>query len=225
MLKVYRLALGVDSFLDRDDMHSDSVASGRDHLSDARKGDESHALEERGNCGVLCDPVDRGVEQLSGAGDIERQSVASDARAILELVSVVVVVAVVILKDAYVRHLIEYLLQIDSFVVAVHLEQLLESVVLAELHLVGDIAHLGSQDFSESPILRVVGCHSGDLVSHSVGYLSAELEIAFIGVLVTLIFADYFLILFRHDFTSSIKRIFLQGRGCIQRSLPCRRMP
>ena len=225
MLKVYRLALGVNSFLDRDDMHSDSVASGRDHLSDAREGDESHALKERGDCGVLCYSVNRGVEQLGGAGDEERQPVASNARAILELVSVVVVVAVVILKDAYVRHLIEYLLQIDSFVVAVHLEQLLKGVVLAELHLVGDIAHLRSQDFSESPILRVVGCHSGDFMSHSIGYLSAELEIAFIGVLVALIFADYFLILFRHDFTSSIKRIFLQGRGCIQRSLPCRRMP
>ena len=50
---------------------------------------------------------------------------------IRDSVSVVVVVAVVILKDAYVRHLIEYLLQIDSFVVAVHLEQLLKGVVLA----------------------------------------------------------------------------------------------
>ena len=50
-------------------------------------------------------------------------------------------------------------------------------------------------------------------MSHSVGYLSAELEIALVGVFVALIFADYFLILFRHDFTSSIKKNLLARSG------------
>ena len=197
-LELDGLVLEVDGLLDGDDVHADAVASGRDHLRDARKRDEGHALEEVRDRGVLVDAVLARVEELCRAGHKERQAPALGARGVRDGAVVVVVVSVVVLDDADDAHLVEEFLQVRGFNLGRKSHHLVEVIELAELHAVGKVDHLVREDLLEAPVLRVVGLDATNLVLHNIRDLAPELGHGGIALGFVLIDRAGLFKLFRH---------------------------
>ena len=197
-LELDGLVLEVDGLLDGDHVHANAVAARRDHLGDTRKRNESHALEEVGDRGVLVDAVLARVEELGGAGDKVGQAPALDAGCVGDGPIVVVVVAVVILDDADDAHLVEKLLQVRGLDLWRKGHHLVEVIELAELHAVGKVDHLVREDLLETPVLRVVGLDATNLVLHDIRDLAPELGHGGIALGFVLIDRARLFKLFRH---------------------------
>ena len=171
----------------------------------ARERYEGHTLEERSDRRVLFDPVDRGVEKLRAARNEEGQTVTLDLRRVRDRMVVHevvrVVVAVIVFDDTDNGHLLVYLFHVLGVDALVQLDEIVEGVVLAQLHLVAHIHHLGGEHFAKAPVFRVVRAHAADLVGDYVGDLLRQLGVVLLHVLFVLVFASDGIALLRHKFT------------------------
>ena len=75
-----------------------------------------------GNSRIFGYSVNGRVKKLGRTGYVKGYAVTSDSRTVFKLVIVVVIIAVVIFENAYIRHLVKKLLQINSLILFVHSE-------------------------------------------------------------------------------------------------------
>ena len=190
---VFRL----DGLLHGDHVHADAVAAGWDHVGDGGQRLEGHALKHVGHGWVLVDTVDGGVEELGRARHEIGDAPALDARLVRRAV-VVVAVGVVVLQDARHAHALQEVLQVLLTHTRLELLDLLEGVEVAELHLVGQLHHVVSQDLAQAPVLGVGGFDAADLVRDGIGNLARQLGVVLANRL-ALVLGMMGLILLGHD--------------------------
>ncbi len=122
-----------------------------------------------------------------------------------------VVIAVIVFDYTDIGHLLIKLLEPCRLIALMHFEKLLESVILAQLHLAAQLAHFGRENLLKSPILGRVRAEAGYLMYDHVRDFLAELDVALVNVLLALILAyDFFVFtLLRHCNFSLRLRLFL----------------
>ena len=75
MLYIKRLLLGGDRLLNRQDVHTDTRATGGHHMRYLGKGQNGHTLEKARGLGVFMESVPTHVGVLSAADNKQRQNV------------------------------------------------------------------------------------------------------------------------------------------------------
>ena len=188
-----------------------AVTSGRNHLRDARKRNKRHTLEEVCHHGVFLNTLNSRVEKLRRAGHEKRNTVSLYTWLILKLAVVTVIVAVIVFDDTYVGHLLIKISQLCRLIALMQLQKLVQSVILAQLHLAAQVAHFGCENLFEPPVFGCFGAEACDFMHDYVRDFFAELDVALFYVFLALILASDFFVftLLRHFKLSLRLRLFL----------------
>ena len=192
MLDIHGLVFHGDSLLHGDDMHADTAAAGRYQMGDTGQRDIGHALEEVSHVRMFAQALIAlgsffHVEHLCAAGNEQRQAVTA-IRGAGDGAVMVVVVAVVIFQQTDIAHLIQQLLEVCLvlFLDLAQLPHLLNGIVMAHLHRQSDVRHLIGNNGGKTPVFRVIGSQTLDLVDHHISDFLAQLQNLFAGCSLTL---------------------------------------
>ena len=167
MLDADRLGAGGDGFLNGDDVHADACAAEGNHGRDLFKRESCHGVKEVAHLGVLVNEFLAHVEELSRAGNEERQYVLLDVRVVLP----------VPLDKADDAHLMELLFERVQIRPAGGLGNILKRHGGALLHAQGDADHIVIKHLGKTPVFRaaLVQLFKAELVGDAVGHLLTEL--------------------------------------------------
>ena len=214
VLYVNGLVLHRNGLLHRDDVHSDSGSSRRNHGGHVLQRQEGHPLEEHGKLRMAVHQGRVHVGVLRRARYKERNPVLAVlpviARA-LDRAVLGVFVAVVVFQHAEIGELVEQFVEffvspgVVFFVVPLH--KLAIWTVFAHRHrlfghhvkqqversLPGLGVHLVLEDARQSPVLRVIGGHTFDFCRDTVCYLGDEFQKLGIRICISLVFGNEFL--------------------------------
>ena len=168
MLDVHGAVFHLDCFLDGNNVHADACASRRNHRRDHSQRQIGHALEEHCKFGMFVKLLLYHVCELGRAGHEHGKHIATFLFCAGDRPVVVVVVAVVVLQNADVAHLVKKFLQLLGTQLGIHLFEILERVVLAHLHFESNIRHFVGDNATKSPVFWVVCRHAFDLVVDAV---------------------------------------------------------
>ena len=157
VLDVRGLVLVLDGLLDGDDVHADAGAAGRDQLGHGLEREESHALEEGADLGMVVELCLVHDGELGRAGHEHGEHVLLGLGGVLPGV----------LDDALDGHRVEDRLELLGGP-ARRLDELVQGHRLATGHDLRDLGLLVGHDAGETP---VVGVLARDLVTHAVGDL------------------------------------------------------
>ena len=119
---------------------------------------------------------------------------------ILEIMSVVV--AVIIFDYADYGHLLVNLFKMFGVNAFMKLDEIIKGIVLAKLHLVAEVNHLGGKNLAQAPVFGIVGGNSAYFMNYHIGDFFTELYVVFLNVFFVLIFAFYGFALLKHISTS-----------------------
>ena len=142
MLDRHRRARGIDSLLDRNDMHADAGTTGRHHRRGLGQRSLGRLLKELGIDRVLLELAHAHVEKLSGTRHQHGQHPLLGALGVFP----------VVLEQARVAHIVEHLLDI-GFGHAGELDHLGQRIGTAHLHLAEHFGLLVSRGLGKRPVL------------------------------------------------------------------------
>ena len=153
LLQTDGLIFRFDSFFYRDDVHTDTSASGRHHGGDLLQRQHGHALKECGHLGMLVDLAFPHIQELGTAGYKQRQDPAFFVIWVLA-----VQIFPVVFQQTQPGHFIQQLFQRLSLHLG-QLHHLADGLGLADAHLQCHVHHLVGQHAVQPPVFRVV--HGG----------------------------------------------------------------
>ena len=142
MLDRHRRARGIDSLLDRNDMHADAGTTGRHHRRGLGQRSLGRLLKELGIDRVLLELAHAHVEKLSGTRHQHGQHPLLGALGVFP----------VVLEQARVAHIVEHLLDI-GIGHAGELDHLGQRIGTAHLHLAEHFGLLVSRGLGKRPVL------------------------------------------------------------------------
>ena len=142
MLNRHRRARGIDSLLDRNDMHADAGTTGRHHRRGLGQRSLGRLLKELGIDRVLLELAHAHVEELGGTRHQHGQHPLLGALGVFP----------VVLEQTRVAHVVEHLLDI-GFGHAGELDHLGQRIGTAHLHLAEHFGLLVSRGLGKRPVL------------------------------------------------------------------------
>ena len=175
MLNVNGCIFRFNGFFYRNDMHTDSCASGRHHGGNPLQRQEGHSLKEGSNFRMLVNLGFAHVEKFTAAGNKPAQHIALFMVGILPIQ-----VFPVVFQKTDVGHLFKQRFQFFCRY-AGHFHQLLQCFWLSHLHFQGHIRHFVGYQTCQSPVFRIFTGDTFDFSRNPVGDFSAQGDDLFPG--------------------------------------------